>query len=386
MKKLIITLICIIIILLAVVCGVNYFVNIDLQNAPLENNVKESINDETITEVKRKSSKIVDKFIFVGDVILSERIRNCYDKGGVSEILDDEYKKLFDASDCNIGNLECAITDSEEEIEDKQFHFRVPTSYTKCLKEIGFNLMSLANNHIMDYGETGLSSTMDALKSVGIKYIGAGNVIKEAEAPYKVEIGDRVYAVFSCSQVFPNGTWKAKYNKIGINTAHDINRIGDRIKEVKNEVDKVIVFIHWGKELEEFANELQINTAHYLVDAGADLIVGAHSHTIQNIEYYKHTPIIYSLGNFIYGGTMRDTVVLDVKVDYSKNEEGDFVIRLWTGVANYLKTIKDWSSEVIKEKYENIKNKSININIDEDGYVTEKIFDEASLSEIGDLT
>lgn len=321
------------------------------------------------TSISTKSN--INRFAFVGDIILSDRIIGSYNKGGVDGILDKNYKKIFDECEVVAGNLECTITNREDAIPDKQFHFKVPASYSNCFKELGFTLLSLANNHILDYGQEGLMDTIKELDKLDIGRVGAGRDITEASAPKILEIGGRTYAIFSTSLVFPNSKWKAKNDNIGINTGHDIDRICRNINGYKGLVDKIFVIIHWGKELEESSNDYQRKIAYYLVNAGADMIIGSHSHTIQEIEYYKNVPIIYSLGNFIYGRTLRDTMVIEAEVDYSKDVKGSIKLRAIPGVANYLKTHRSGKPEDIKEKLNALDMKSDSITIDEKGYIKE---------------
>lgn len=370
----------VILLLFTVFINIYYTNNVKAKNNNKNNNNK-IVEVNTIATNSYVEKTLVNKFAFVGDIIISDRIINGYKKGGVDSILDKDYKKLFDECDVVAGNLECVITDREDAIPDKQFHFKVSATYSNCFKELGFNLLSLANNHILDYGQEGLMDTVNELDKLEIGHIGAGKNIKDASAPKLLDLGGRTYAVFSISLVVPNSTWKAKNGHIGINTGFDVDRICKNIKEYRNIVDKIFVIAHWGKELEESSNDFQKKIAYYLVNAGADMVVGAHSHTIQDIEYYKGVPIIYSLGNFIYGRTLRDTMVLEAEVDYSEEKKGKLKIRMVPGVANYLKTHKSSNPAEVNEKLKQLEAKSLNIKIDKNGYV-----EEVPLSTKSDIT
>ena len=127
--------------------------------------------------------------------------------------------------------------------------------------------------------------------------------------------------------------------------------------------------MHWGRELETVSNTWQKQYGRRIVDAGADLIVGAHSHTIQEIEYYKNVPIIYSLGNFIYGGTMRDTILVTATFDYSIDKAGQLQLQIFTGISSYERVKKDWNKEEIAVKIKELQDKSSTCYIGDNGYV-----------------
>ena len=141
--------------------------------------------------------------------------------------------------------------------------------------------------------------------------------------------------------------------------------------------------MHWGGELEPVSRELQRLIGKRLVDAGADLVVGTHAHIVQEIEYYNNVPIVYSLGNFIYGGTMRDMILLKATFDYSKNEKGDMSIKIYPGVANYTKVSRYYDPTILNQKITEINIKNRNCTIDASGNVNinEKV-DDAKIEHI----
>lgn len=310
-----------------------------------------------------------DVFCFAGDVYLSKKPRTAYDEKGIEGIIDESYRKILDASDFNVANLECSITDDTENAEDKTFTFALPTKYAKVFKEVGFDLFTLANNHICDYGTDAMLNTIKTLDENEIIHIGAGKNVDEAKRAYIKEIEGKRYAFLSASSVLPNDNWKASYDKAGVFNGYDIRELCEEIRSVKPYVDKVIVYMHWGRELETVSNTWQKQYARRIVDAGADLVIGAHSHTLQEIEYYKNVPIVYSLGNFIYGGTMRDTMLLTATFDYSIDKNGSLQLQIYPGVSNYEKVRRDWNKEVIKGKYTELQNKSSTCYIGDNGYI-----------------
>lgn len=341
---------------------------VDFESLPEE--VKESIEYSPSKDFKKVGTREKkDEFCFVGDIILHTRPRAAYDKDGIDGIVDNGIRILFNNSDFNIANLECAITDEEITPDDKEFTFALPSKYVQVVKDLKINMLTLANNHILDFGEKGLLNTIKVLDDNGIIHIGAGKNIREADKVYIREIEGKRYAFLSASAVIPKESWKANASRAGVCNGYDTLALCTKVNRLKLYVDKVIVYMHWGGELEVVARELQKLIGRRLVDAGADLVVGTHAHVVQEIEYYNNVPIVYSLGNFIYGGTMRDMILLKATFDYSKNEKGEMSIRVYPGVANYTKVSRYYKPEVLSEKIATINHKSRNCIIDGAGNV-----------------
>ncbi|OIJ10364.1 hypothetical protein BKP35_14420 [Anaerobacillus arseniciselenatis] len=201
--------------------------------------------------------------------------------------------------DYAIVNLETAVTNRGIPYR-KQFNFRTGPQSLVALKEAGFHMVSLANNHTMDYGEKGLVDTIDYLNDVGLAYIGAGRNSEEAYRAHIVEIKGQQIAFLGFSRVLPTVSWYAGPEKPGIASGYQLDRMVRIVEETKKEVDYVFVFMHWGIERQQTPEPYQIYDARAMIDAGADGIVGAHPHVIQGLDYYKGKPIAYSLGNFLF--------------------------------------------------------------------------------------
>ena len=310
-----------------------------------------------------------DVFCFAGDVFLSKKPRAAYDEKGLDGIIDESYLKILKNSDLNIANLECSITDNIENAEDKTFTFALPTKYVKPITEIGIDLFTMANNHSLDYGAPAMLSTIKVLNDNKILHIGAGKNIEEAKRAYIKEIDGKRYAFLAASAVLPSDNWKATETRAGVFDGYDIRELCEEIKIVKPYVDKVIVYMHWGRELETVSNTWQKQYARRIVDVGADLIIGSHSHTVQEIEYYKNVPIVYSLGNFIYGGTMRDTILVTATFDYSIDKNGQLQLQIFTGISSYERVKKDWNKDEIATKIKALQDKSSTCYIGDNGIV-----------------
>ena len=310
-----------------------------------------------------------DVFHFVGDVYFSNNIKKAYDEGGIDNILDEDFRKILSTSDLNVANLECSITDDKENADDKTFTFALPSKYVNGLKELNVDLFTIANNHILDYGMQGLDNTIKTLDSLNIAHIGAGDTYYDAKRVYIKEIEGKRYVFLAASAVLPSGKWMATEGHGGVYNGYDIESVAREVEIIKPYFDNVIVYMHWGNELENESNKNQKRCAHRLVDAGADLVIGTHAHTTQEIEYYNDVPIVYSLGNFIYGGQSRDMYMLEATFDYSSESTGTVRLRVYPGISGYKSTRKYEKESETSAKLKNLDKKSDTCSIDDDGFV-----------------
>lgn len=236
--------------------------------------------------------------LFAGDVTLDRHIERVAGE-------DPEY--LFRGwnvrpYDLFMVNLEHPITTSSSSIP-KEFNFKMHPKYLRALQHAGITLVNAANNHVADFGLGGLFDTMQYLDSVGIGYVGIGKNLDEARKPFIVELkGWRVGFL----GYHGNGRFSATTTRAGVAPRVEQHIIDD-VRKLKPRVDFLVVNFHWGVELAEQPDEDQIRLAHRVVDAGADLIVGHHPHVLQGVERYNGATIVYSLGNFVFGGNSRHT-------------------------------------------------------------------------------
>ncbi|MFM7447764.1 MAG: CapA family protein [Leptolyngbyaceae cyanobacterium] len=244
--------------------------------------------------------------MFGGDVTLSdafaEAIGTDYPRA-LSQM--DETRKV----DLAMVNLEGPLTRSTEAMS-KQFNFKADPAAVDVLKSGGIDLVTLANNHAMDYQTAGLVETMQTLDNAGILHLGAGRNLEEARRPEIIDVkGQRIAYLAYYGEEYAAGA-----NSAGTNPILE-ERIAQDIKAIRPQVDWVVINYHWGQELAEYPADWQVQLAHFTVDQGADVVVGHHPHVLQGAELYKGRPIAYSLGNFIFGGNSRsdyDTAVMRV--------------------------------------------------------------------------
>ncbi len=248
---------------------------------------------------------------FAGDVMFSDPFLASYDKSGISAIADSEMLGRMQNADLFLINEEFPFSLRGEAMEDKQFTFRADPRYVEIFQELGVDIAAVANNHALDFGRDAFCDTLDTLKNADITCIGGGYNLSEASAPAVRTIGGQTFAIFGATRVSPSATWYASDSQAGLFQTYDAALLNQKIAAAHEEYDHVIVFVHWGIERNETPEDYQRSLAKGYIDAGADLVVGCHPHVLQGFEYYNGVPIIYSLGNYLFGNRDGDTVLLE---------------------------------------------------------------------------
>ena len=226
---------------------------------------------------------------------------------------------IIDNVDYAITNLESAITESRYAIEKPGPNIKLPIGVAKSLKQGGFNLVTLANNHILDYGAEGIQDTLNMCEKNGIKTVGAGSSLTEARKPYNIKLNNKTIAIINIAE---NEFCTTSGNYYGANPLNVITNHYD-IKEAKKSADYVIVISHGGREHYQLPSPQLRERYRFFVDSGADVVVGHHTHTFSGFENYNGKNIFYSLGNFIF----------DYKKKYQKG--------LWTQGYGVILTIRE---------------------------------------------
>lgn len=319
-----------------------------------------------------KNVTIIDSDVislsFVGDVSLADNwyVMPEYDARGkgVLGILDSGIVDIMRKASVNVLNNEFAFTDRGSKL-DKAYTFKGSPSRVSIYKEMGVDLVLLANNHVYDYGEVGFLDTLDTLRKANIPYIGAGRDLEEASGAY-------YFIVNGYKIAFINATRAEKYivtpgatdSSSGVFRCYDNSELIRRIKEEDKKSDIVVVLLHWGREDYHSLEKVQVTTSKEYIDAGADLIVGGHAHVLQGMEIYKDKLIAYNLGDFIFNDWTTETGMLVVDIDKYKNFTWRFVPCLESGVYTKMLFGND-KKDLIKKM-----NKwSINTVMDDDGYI-----------------
>lgn len=261
---------------------------------------------------------------FAGDVYFSELYLEKYNKSGISAFIDEEMLSNMQNADLFILNEEFAFSLRGEAMEEKEYTFRTDPEYVKILQELGTDVVSIANNHVLDFGQDAFADNLDTLKQAEIDYIGGGYNYEEALSPAVYTIGGQSFAIFATTRVSPSYEWYATSSKPGISQTYDATKLNAAISEADSQYDHTIIFVHWGIERNESPEEYQRSLAKGYIDSGADLVVGCHPHVLQGFEYYNGVPIVYSLGNYLFGNRTDETVLLNA--EFAAN--GDLNIRL----------------------------------------------------------
>ncbi len=257
--------------------------------------------------------------MFAGDMCLSSNYFPyiTYTASGydVTRLFSDEYLSLMRSADVFFVNNEFPFTDSEKKLSGKLYNFKADPALVKLYKDIGVDLCGLANNHVYDYGEESLTDTLDTLKSVEIAYVGAGRNISEASEPvYFIVNGVKIAYVMASKAEKNRKTPEATDSSAGILLCYDSGKFLKAIREANEHADVVIAVVHWGKENSELLEEDQKELAMSYIDAGADAVVGGHSHVIQGVDHYKGKPIFYSIGDFWFDYYTEDTFLLELVI------------------------------------------------------------------------
>lgn len=207
---------------------------------------------------------------------------------------------IFKTSDLSVINLENPLVDDENvhPVEGK-CTLRGSAAWAGILKESGINLVSLANNHMMDYGKDGLFSTMTALETMGLPFVGAGKNRKDANQPLFMKLHENTIAFIARSSVVVASRCYAGDHEPGV-AFLDVDETLNTIRECKKQADCVVLIIHWGIEQYLYPTPDQRILARELVQAGADIVLGHHPHVLQGMEKINGCPIFYSMGNFLF--------------------------------------------------------------------------------------
>lgn len=301
--------------------------------------------------------------LFSGDIYLSEYVTKQYDKSGIDGIMSKELQNEFKAADIAMINQEFTFSTGGTKAKDKQYTFRVDPKYVTAFTDIGIDIVTLANNHTMDFGEEALKDSFTTLQNAGILYSGAGNNLDEAREIRYIEVQDKTFAYLSASRVIPETSWNAGANKAGMLTTYDPANLVEDIKEAEENSDFVVVYVHWGIERATKPETYQRNLAKAYIDAGADLVVGSHPHVLQGIEYYNSKPIVYSLGNFIFYNAIAQTAVLKVTV----NEENQPTLSLLPAKAENGQTSFVTLENLVNGFYKSMKEISFGVDFNSNG-------------------
>lgn len=252
-------------------------------------------------EWERRPSRVEDRqslrVAAVGDLSLN---------GGYDRLLrrhgpDYPFRRVSDrwrSADVRLGNLESPVTTAPK-VAPSRCSLRGAIGALDSLAAAGFDCVSLANNHAMDFGPYGLSETIDRLDAAGVAHVGAGPDEASARAPVILRRGGQRVGILAYCDVRQRAPLYAGLSTPGIAELRPEDCLRE-IRELRPEVDRLIVQLHWGVEWAQLPSPEQRRVAREFARAGVDLIVGHHPHVLQPMEWLDGVPVFYSLGNFLF--------------------------------------------------------------------------------------
>ena len=240
-----------------------------------------------------------------------------------------EVKPLFAGADLVVVNLECPFTGRGAPIP-KNFNFRARPSSFQILVDAGVNVVSLANNHLMDYGPDGVADTVATLDAAGIAHFGAGRTLADARRPAIVEVGALKvaflgYLILGEKHPEPAVVWATETTAGVAGHPSDWTVVERMVREdvaaARKQADLVIPFFHWGREGSKGPDAYQLALARAAIESGAAAVLGAHPHVLHGMERIGQAPVFYSLGNLVFGGNWnprdKDSVLVKARFDRS---------------------------------------------------------------------
>lgn len=277
---------------------------------------------------------------FGGDIHFEAYLRTGLEESPL-DLLDPIGDMVADA-DIAVANLETVVTERGTP-SDKTYNFRAPPVAFDALAAAGIDVVSMANNHGLDFGVEGLEDSLDHAAAAGFPLIGIGRNAQEAYAPWSTEVNGQRIAIIAATQVLDSSliaTWTATDSQPGLASAKQVETLTAAVVEARATHDTVVVFLHWGIEEETCPADRQMDLSDRLVDAGADAVIGGHAHRLQGGGRKGDAFVHYGLGNFVFyadEGPRTDSGVLLLTIDGRSIESYEWVpARLESGVATRL--------------------------------------------------
>ena len=259
---------------------------------------------------------------FAGDVGFAEGYStiNVYRQqaNGVEDCIAPEVLARMRGTDIMMVNNEFPYSYRGSPTPDKTYTFRADPKDVHIMKDMGVDIVSLANNHAYDYGPDALIDTIDTLNEAMLPFVGAGKNIEEAMRPAYFKINGHTISYVSATQIerYANpDTREATEDSPGVLRTLDPGKTVKVIEVAAANSDFTVVYVHWGSESTDLVEQSQRDLAKAYVDAGADLVIGDHSHCLQGIDYVSGVPVFYSLGNYWFNSKTLDTCLVTATLD-----------------------------------------------------------------------
>lgn len=309
---------------------------------------------------------------FAGDILFDDEYSIMANmkkrENGIFDTISADLLEEMTGADLFMLNNEFTYTDRGEPVPEKQFTFRADPETAAILTDMGVDIVSLANNHAYDYGEVSLLDSVDTLAGMGMPYVGAGRNLGEASRPFFFETTGTKIGIIAATQIerLDNPDTKgATENSAGVFRCWDGTQLYKVTAEAAEQCDFLVVYVHWGSENTTELDWAQKDQAKQLVQAGADLIIGNHSHCLQGIEVIDGVPVFYSLGNFLFNSKTLDTCLVKAEIKNGELSGLQFVPALQSECRTKLLTGSE-KQRVISY----MQSLSSGVTIDADGYIS----------------
>jgi len=263
--------------------------------------------------------------MFVGDIMLSRGVDYYMEENDDYKYPFLKIKNYLENAELLIGNLEGPISDKGYNV-GSIYSFRHKPESVEGLTYAGFDILNLANNHIMDYTREAMEQTFEILEQNNIEYIGTGEDYSSAHQPKIKTLSNGLNVAFLGYTSFGSELWEATNEQSGVARIKK-EEIENDIILAKAMADIVVVNFHFGEEYETRSNLEQQDLAHFSIDSGVDLVIGHHPHVVQEIEFYKGKYIAYSLGNFVFDQDFSEETMGGIILEVDLDEIGIINIR-----------------------------------------------------------
>ena len=366
-----------------------------ISNRPIDENFLAWFHSKYGDETLKKVADEVEKenqdpdlwYTLTGNTMQVLWVYYCRDTGYQSELLENIYDKEcaggetvldftgdinlmleLQSADILLINNEFTYSNRGTPLAGKAYTFRAAPSRVEVLQQLGADIVSLANNHVYDYGEEALLDTMDTLEQAQIPYVGAGRNLEEAEKIVYFIANGRKIAIVAATQIERSYSYtkEATKDSPGVLKTLKPDKFTEVIRKAKSNSDIVIAYPHWGTEGNHSYGADQKELAEAFVSAGADVIIGGHTHCLQGVAYIEDVPVLYSLGNFWFNNKTLDTGVAQVRIQKDGSIRLRFLPCVQSGTRTRLLTEGSQRTEVL----DFMRGLSKDVSIDEEGYVT----------------
>jgi gamma-polyglutamate biosynthesis protein CapA len=254
--------------------------------------------------------------LFVGDVMLARTVETLMHAHGTLYPFV-HVQPLFETYPYIIGNFEAVIPKEHVPTKPMTFRFSVPEDFAPALAEVGFTHFFLANNHAHDFGKEGREHTVNVLREAGIEAYGTPQV------PAVADVAVLDLGTFTVGIVPINATGRLP----------EMDALLSALAHATSSSDVTLAYVHWGEEYQPTPTAAQEDLARTLVDLGVDGVIGHHPHVLQGVEVYKHAPIFYSLGNFVFDQYWNSEVQMGLMVSLARfGDRLDYVLHPVRGV------------------------------------------------------